>query len=152
MRLRDTGRPDVLPTEAPAERRAATERVPSERKVHTTMVSEAADQAIGMPLVVPGPWTREAREQAIRRETRDAFIGYFRKAIKTRNWTPWDDFPLDEMREFGDRLSEDTVTIIEAYLGVEDYVGDYVQDGLSILPTRERRGLQIAWGNEELKH
>jgi acyl-[acyl-carrier-protein] desaturase len=116
------------------------------------MVSEAADQAIGMPLVVPGPWTREAREQAIRRETRDAFIRYFRKAIKTRNWTPWDDFPLDEMREFGDRLSEDTVTIIEAYLGVEDYVGDYVQDGLNILQTRERRGLQIAWGNEELKH
>ena len=43
------------PPEAPAERRAAVERVPSERKVHTTMVSEAADQAIGMPLVVPGP-------------------------------------------------------------------------------------------------
>ncbi|HEX5506038.1 MAG TPA: hypothetical protein VFW96_25700 [Thermomicrobiales bacterium] len=109
--------------------------------------------SVGMPLVVTGPWTREARERAIRLETRDAFVRYFRKAIKHRNWSPWDDFPLAEMRELGPRLSEDTVTIIEAYLGVEDYVGDYVQDGLNILNgRRERRALQIAWGNEELKH
>ena len=117
------------------------------------MARKQRGSEVGTPLVVPGPWTRAAREEAIRTETRDAFIRYFRKAVKSRNWTPWDDFPLDEMREHGHLLSEDTVTIIEAYLGVEDYVGDYVLDGLNILNgRRERRALQIAWGNEELKH
>ncbi len=67
---------------------------------------------IEMPLVMTGPWTREAR---------DAVIRYFRKAVKVRNWPPWDDLPLAEMAARGPLLSEDTVTIIEAYLGVEDY-------------------------------
>lgn len=125
-----------------------------ERMVHTTMTSATAESVSEMPLVVPGPWTREARERAASDESRDAFIRYFRKAIKVRNWTPWDDLPLDEMRELGDRLSEDTVTIIEAYLGVEDYVGDYVEEGINLYRgrLRERRNLQIAWGMEELKH
>ncbi len=106
-----------------------------------------------MPLVMPGPWTREARERAAARETHEAFIRYFRKAMKVRNWTPWDDLPLDEMHELGDRLSDDTVTIIQAYLGVEDYVGDYVEEGLNLMHNqRERRNLQLAWGMEELKH
>jgi acyl-[acyl-carrier-protein] desaturase len=73
--------------------------------------------------------------------------------MKVRNWTPWDDLPLKEMAEYGHLLSEDTITIIQAYLGVEDYVGDYVEDGLNLLHNRrERRNLQLAWGMEELKH
>ncbi|MDP9372100.1 MAG: acyl-ACP desaturase [Chloroflexota bacterium] len=102
---------------------------------------------------MPGPWTREARERAAAREAHEAFIRYFRKAMKVRNWTPWDDLPLDEMGELGNQLSDDTVTIIQAYLGVEDYVGDYVEEGLNLLHNqRERRNLQLAWGMEELKH
>src|SRR5215217_555682 len=77
------------------------------------------DRPIEMPLVVTGPWTREARERAAAREAHQAFIRYFRKALKVRNWVPWDDLPLAEMRERGHLLSEDTVTIIQAYLGVE---------------------------------
>ena len=97
--------------------------------------------ATTMPLIVGGPWTREA------------FIRYFRKAMKVRNWIPWDDLPLAEMRERGQLLSDDTVAIIQAYLGVEDYVGDYVEDGLKLFhDRRERRNLQLAWGMEELKH
>jgi len=106
-----------------------------------------------MPLVLTGPWTREARERAAAREARDAFIHYFRKAVKVRNWTPWDDLPLAEIATRGHLLSEDTVTIIEAYLGVEDYVGDYVEEGLRLCHgQRERRNLQLAWGMEESKH
>lgn len=106
-----------------------------------------------MPQIHPGPWTRQGRELAIQRETREAFQAYFRKAVKTRNWTPWDDLPLDEMRERGHLLSEDTVTLIESFLGIEDYVGDYVEDGLNIFgKQRERRNLQLQWGAEELKH
>lgn len=106
-----------------------------------------------MPLVLSGPWTREARAYAASKEARAAFTRYFRKAVKTRNWTPWDDLPLGEMGERGHLLSEDTVTIIEAYLGVEDYVGDYVEEGLHLCDgRRERRNLQLSWGSEEFKH
>lgn len=108
---------------------------------------------ITMPLVLSGPWTREAREYAAAKEAREAFIRYFRKAVKVRNWTPWDDLPLAEIAEHGHLLSEDTITIIEAYLGVEDYVGDYVEEGLRLCHgSRERRNLQLSWGMEELKH
>lgn len=105
-----------------------------------------------MPLVVGGPWTRDARLQAIDKESRAAFEAYFQKAMKVRNWTP-NELPIAEMHKLGSRLSEDTVTIIQAYLGVEDFVGDYVEDGLNLLHNnRVRRNLQLAWGMEELKH
>lgn len=117
----------------------------------TTMHDNAAEP--GMPLVIGGPWTREAREYAAAEEAHKAFIRYFRRAMKIRNWTPWDDLHPEEMAKYGHLLSEDTITIIQAYLGVEDYVGDYVEDGLNLLNNvRERRNLQLAWGMEELKH
>jgi len=106
-----------------------------------------------MPTVLAGPWTRQAREQAAAAEARDAVVRYFRKAVKVRTWTPWDDLPLAEIAARGHLLSEDTVTIVEAYLGVEDYVGDYVEQGLHLCRgQRERRTLQLAWGLEESKH
>ena len=111
------------------------------------------EQSVEMPTVVTGPWTREAKALLLSKEVRAAFIRYFRKAIKVRCWTPWDDLRLDEMRERGHLLSEDTVTMIEGFLGIEDYVGDYVEEGLrTVNGTRERRNLQISWGMEELKH
>ncbi len=117
------------------------------------MIGEPGTPTVGMPLVVGGPWTRAARERAVAHEAHEAFIRYFRKAMKVRNWLPWDDLPLGELGERGHLLSDDTVTIIQAYLGVEDYVGDYVEDGLRLLnKQRERRNLQLAWGMEELKH
>src|SRR5262245_6337584 len=102
-------------------------------RVATAMTTSDAGTGVAMPLVVDGPWTHEAREQAAAREAHQAFVRYFRKAMKFRNWTPWDDIPLAEMHQYGHLLSEDTITIIQAYLGVEDYVGDYVEDGLNIL-------------------
>jgi acyl-[acyl-carrier-protein] desaturase len=108
---------------------------------------------IGMPGVVRGPWTREARELAAAQEAREAFNRFFHKSMKVRNWTPWEDLPLAEMRERGHLLSEDTVTIIQAYLGIENYVGDYVREGLDLAHSqRERRNLLLAWGSEEMKH
>ncbi|HEY1015792.1 MAG TPA: hypothetical protein VGE07_23995 [Herpetosiphonaceae bacterium] len=105
------------------------------------------------PTQLSGPWTREARERAIADEVKLAYIEYFRKAVKVRNWIPWDDLPLKEMEERGGMLSEDTVTLIQSFLGVEDYVGDYVLDGLNIVHgRRERRNLQLQWGAEESKH
>ena len=78
--------------------------------MHMT-TDDAAMSAVptAMPLVVGGPWTREARERAAAGEAHEAFIRYFRKAMKVRNWTPWDDLPLGDMRERGHLLSEDTM-------------------------------------------
>ena len=104
------------------------------------------------PLVVPGPWTHEGRTLAIQKESRQSFEGYFTKAMKVRNWVP-NELPLAEMRRLGHMLSPDTVTMIQAYLGVEEYIGDYVQEGLELFHNnRVRRNLQLAWGMEELKH
>lgn len=108
---------------------------------------------VSMPIVLRGPWTREARERAASVEAREAFIRYFHKMMKERNWLPWDDLPLDEMRAFGDRLSDDTVKLIEAFYGLESQVANYVADGLDMLhKIRERRNLHLSWGLEELKH
>lgn len=105
------------------------------------------------PHIISGPWTNEARDYAIQQEVREAYIQYFRKAVKSRNWFPWDDLPLKEMRERGHLLSEDTITMIQAFLGIEDYVGDYVEDAINIVRgDRERRNISIIWGMEEVKH
>jgi acyl-[acyl-carrier-protein] desaturase len=105
-----------------------------------------------MPLIVQGPWTHQARMDAIDKDCRRSFEGYFAKAMKVRNWVPTE-LPLGEMRQRGHLLSDDTVTMIQAFLGVEEYIGDYVQDGLELFRNnRVRRNLQLAWGMEELKH
>lgn len=105
-----------------------------------------------MPLIVQGPWTYQARMDAIQKESRQSFENYFTKAMKVRNWVP-NELPIKEMRELGHLLTPDTVTMIQAYLGVEEYVGDYVQEGLDLFHSnRVRRNLQLAWGMEELKH
>jgi acyl-[acyl-carrier-protein] desaturase len=89
---------------------------------------------------------------AIQKESRQSFEGYFTKAMKVRNWVPTE-LPIAEMHQHGHKLSPDTVTMIQAYLGVEEYVGDYVQEGLELFHSnRVRRNLQLAWGMEELKH
>lgn len=105
-----------------------------------------------LPLIVRGPWTHQARRDAIQKESRASFEHYFTRAMKVRNWVP-NELPIKEMHELGHRLSPDTVTMIQAYLGVEEYVGDYVQEGLELFANnRVRRNLQLAWGMEELKH
>jgi acyl-[acyl-carrier-protein] desaturase len=104
------------------------------------------------PLAVQGPWTHQARVDAINKESRQSFEKYFTKAMKVRNWVP-NELPIKEMHQLGHKLSTDTATIIQAYLGVEEYVGDYVQEGLELFHNdRVRRNLQLAWGMEELKH
>lgn len=117
-----------------------------------THIKTADVGSIVMPLVVQGPWTYQARMDAIQKESRQSFEHYFTKAMKVRNWVP-NELPIKEMRELGHLLSPDTVTMIQAYLGVEEYVGDYVQEGLDLFHNnRVRRNLQLAWGMEELKH
>jgi len=105
------------------------------------------------PLVVPGPWTQAARRRAADKECLRHFIEYFGKAVKTRRWSPWHDLPFDEMKAYGNRLSPETISLVQGFLGVEEYVGDYVAEGLEgFRNNRTRRNLQLQWGAEEMKH
>jgi len=102
---------------------------------------------------VIGPWTPEARRRAFDQAVREHCIAYFARAMKQRNWSPWHDLPLGEMRERGHQLSEDTVHLIEGFMGVEEYVGDYVQTGIDIFrENRTRRNMHVQWGAEEARH
>ena len=103
--------------------------------------------------IVKGPWTPAARQLALDQEVLGHYIEHFRRAMKLRNWSPWHDLPLEEIRQWGHRLSADTVHLIEGFLGVEEYVGDYVLEGLEMFRhDRTRRGMQLQWGAEEAKH
>jgi acyl-[acyl-carrier-protein] desaturase len=106
-----------------------------------------------VPIVVPGPWTQAARQRAADKECHQHFVEYFGKAMKNRRWSPWHDLPFDEMKTYASRLSPETINLIEGYLGIEEYVGDYVLDGLEMFRNnRTRRNLQLQWGAEEMKH
>jgi acyl-[acyl-carrier-protein] desaturase len=106
-----------------------------------------------LPEIVKGPWTRLARQHALDREVLGHYIEYFGRALSNRNWSPWHHFPLEEMREYGRRLSQETIHLIEGFLGVEEYVGDYVLESMRIFrDLRTRRNMQLQWGAEEAKH
>jgi len=106
-----------------------------------------------LPEIVKGPWTREAKQHALDRELLEHYIEYFGRAMQTRNWSPWHNFPLEEMRQLGHKLSEETIYLVEGFLGVEEYVGDYVTEVLEMFrDNRIRRNLQLQWGAEETKH
>jgi acyl-[acyl-carrier-protein] desaturase len=105
------------------------------------------------PVLARGPWTHEARQRALDQEVLSHAVAYFGRAMQSRNWSPWHNLPLEEMGQLGHRLSQETIQLIEGFLGVEEYVGDYVQEGLTIFQhNRTRRNLQLQWGAEEARH
>ena len=103
--------------------------------------------------IVTGPWTPEARQHAFDQKVDALYVEYFGRAMQLRNWSPWHNLPLEEMRQWGQRLSRETTDLIEGVLGVEEYVGDYVAGGLEMFRNnRTRRNMQLQWGAEEAKH
>ena len=62
------------------------------------------------------PLTLDARRQALHSETREAVSEYYGKLL-TRSWIPTK-LPFREMQRLGGRLSEDTVTLLEGFMGV----------------------------------
>jgi len=105
------------------------------------------------PVLARGPWTQEARQRALDQDVLSHVVEYFGRAMQARNWSPWHNLPLEEMGQMGHRLSPDTIHLVEGFLGVEEYVGDYVQEGLTIFRhNRTRRNVQLQWGAEEARH
>jgi len=105
------------------------------------------------PEIVQGPWTQSARQRALDQEVEAHYMEYFGRAMKFRNWSPWHDLPLAEIEQLGPRLSQETIQLIEGFFGIEEYVGDYVLEGLAMFRlNRVRRNLQLQWGAEEARH
>jgi acyl-[acyl-carrier-protein] desaturase len=106
-----------------------------------------------LPTIITGPWTAEARQQAFDHEVTEHCIDYYGRAMSVRNWSPWHNLPVEEMRQLGSRLSPETADLVEGFLGIEEYVSDYVEVGLAInRHNRTRRNLQLQWGAEEARH
>ena len=100
-----------------------------------------------LPHIIKGPWTCDARQRAFEQEVLGHYIEYFGRAMQLRNWSPWHNLPLEEMRQWGQRLSQETTHLIEGFLGVEEYVGDYVTEGLEMFrDNRTRRNIEAGEG------
>jgi len=105
------------------------------------------------PEILDVPWTPGAKQSALEQEVLGHYVEYFDRAMKTRNWSPWHDFSLTETEELGSRLTADTVSLVEGFLAIEEYVADYVVAGLELLRNdRTRRRIQLQWGAEEARH
>lgn len=97
------------------------------------------------------PLTLDARRQALRRGTKEAVAEYYGKSL-TRLWIPTK-LPFREMQRLGGRLSEETITLIEGFMGVENFIGDFVVallDGYQ--GQRELKWFAWFWGAEEARH
>jgi acyl-[acyl-carrier-protein] desaturase len=117
------------------------------------MFQRPPSSPIPVPDIVKGPWTSAARQRALERDVLAHYIAYFGRGMQFRPWSPWHHLPLEEMEQWGGRLSADTCALIEGFLGVEEYVGDYVLAGLEMFRhDRTRRNLQLQWGAEEARH
>ena len=103
--------------------------------------------------MVKGPWTPAAKQMALEREVQGHYADYFARTLKTRRWSPWHDFPFEEMSRLGGQLSTETVNLIEAFMGIEEYVADYTLAGVELFRRdRTRRNMQLQWGAEEARH
>ena len=117
------------------------------------MSTQSLSSQHDLPTIITGPWTAEGRQQAFDREVTEYCVDYYGRAMSVRNWSPWHHLPLEEIQQLGDRLSPETIDLIEGFLGIEEYVGDYVEVGLEITrQNRTRRNLQLQWGAEEARH
>lgn len=106
-----------------------------------------------LPNLITGPWSDEARRRAIEGECLAVIADFFTRSVPRRMWEPLRDLPVEEIRALGPRLSEDTIDLIEGFMGVEEHVGDYVQAGLDAFrATPYRRRFILQWGAEEARH
>lgn len=125
----------------------------AERNHPHLMDTQPSSSQHDLPTILSGPWTADARQRAFECEVSTHYVEYYRRAVTQRNWSPWHNLPIEEMQQLGSRLSSTSADLIEGFLGIEEYVGDYVQTGLNLFrQDRTRRNAQLQWGAEEARH
>ena len=93
------------------------------------------------------------QDESVAQETRRVLAEFFTSSVPRRSWEPLRDLPTAEMHELAPRLSEDTIHLLEGFMGIEAYVGDYVSEGLEARRgAPDRRRLMLQWGAEEGRH
>lgn len=103
--------------------------------------------------IVRGPLTLEGRHVAVERATRQLANSFLDDSRLRRTWSPGVDFPLKEIAEQGPNLSSESVDLLEGFMGVEEYVGDYAEAGLvSFRGSRSREDIHLQWSFEEMRH
>lgn len=109
------------------------------------------------PYIIVGgtPITRAARELAKQRDLKELAIRFVDAGDSKRNWKPWDLPPqcIQEIIEYGPRLSETTSKTLEVFTSTELRVGSYTKSGLAVINDSLYRTLMMAkWGFEEGRH
>ena len=106
-----------------------------------------------MVTVVPGPFTRRAKQAAIQKEVREHYEAYFVKAARTRAWFP-DRLPQrNEMAGYGHLVTGESRELLLGFMGVESFVDDYVFEGIKLAGNSiTTRQIYIQWGFEERRH
>ena len=106
-----------------------------------------------MVTVIPGPFTRRAKQAAIQKEVRENYEAYFDRAARTRAWFP-DRLPQrKEMAKYGHLVSGESRELLLSFLGVESFVDDYVFEGINLAGNSiTTRQIYIQWGFEERRH
>ena len=106
-----------------------------------------------MVTVVPGPFTRQAKQAAIQKEVRELYEAYFDRAARTRAWFP-DRLPQrKEMARYGHLVSSESRELLLGFLGAESFVDDYVYAGINVAGNSvTTRQIYIQWGFEERRH
>lgn len=106
-----------------------------------------------MAEIIKGPLSLEGRHMAVERATRELANSFLDDARINRTWSPGVDFPLKEIAEQGLRLSPESVNLLEGFMGVEKFVGDYAEAGLeSFRGSRSRVDIHLQWSFEEMRH
>ncbi len=124
--------------------------------IHTPELAtqtQKVGKILAIPMVVKGPWSFGAREQAVYKGAEKVFEEFHARSVKHRNWSPYVDLPIQEIKDRGNLLSSSTTELILGHMGVEDFIADYMKAGLeSYGNVKPFRNLFIFWGGDEIKH
>lgn len=111
----------------------------------------AVETGVKLPNIIPGPLTLEGKLRAVEEQSEKVVDDFLDISCPKRSWSIAN-LPADEIRKQGPLLSEDSVILLEGFMGIEEYAGDYSIAGLKEFTDRARRNLHMQWSAEEMRH
>lgn len=98
------------------------------------------------------PTTLEGKQLAIGKQVRIAFDQFKKKSDSVRYWDS-DDMPYREVSQQGSKLSENTVDLLEGFMGIELQNPNFEASALeSFGKSRYFRPVVLRWSEEEKNH